>query len=90
MNFCGNCCWHSELKEENIILPCINCSEKNNWIFKGEICLGGIPYADSDGMPLNHIEISSRRLAKIFLIKKHVLIKISNITFSCSKDISNP
>ena len=39
-------------------MPCINCSEANGWIFKGKICLGGIPYADSDGIPLNDTEIT--------------------------------
>lgn len=70
MNICGNCFYHSELKEENIIMPCINCSEKNGWVFKGKICLGGCPYADSDGNTFIHIENSPEDLAAIIFNQK--------------------
>ena len=70
MNICGNCYYHSELKEENIIMPCINCSESNGWIFKGKICLGGYPYGDSEGNTCYHIENSPEDLAVIIFNQK--------------------
>ena len=70
MNICGNCYYHSELTEENIIMPCVNCSESNGWIFKGKICLGGNPYSDSEGNTSYHIENSPEDLATIFFNQK--------------------
>ena len=70
MNICGNCYYHSELKEENIIMPCINCSESNGWIFKEKICLGGSPYGDSDGNIFKHIENTPEELAAIIFNDK--------------------
>lgn len=66
MNICHNCYYvNAELKEENVIMPCINCSQANEWIFKGKICLGGIPYSDSEGFMLNDTEISPEDLASL-------------------------
>ena len=70
MNICGNCYYHSELKEENIIMPCVNCSEANKWIFKDKICLGGCPYSDSEGNIFYHIENSPEDLAAIIFNQK--------------------
>ena len=70
INICKKCYYHSELKEENIILPCINCSEANGWIFKGKICLGGCPNGDSEGNTCYHIENSPEDLASIIFNQK--------------------
>jgi len=70
MNICGKCYYHSELTEENIIMPCVNCSEANGWIFKGKICLGGCPNGDSEGNTCYHIENSPEDLASIIFNQK--------------------
>lgn len=62
---CGNCCYTGKLKEENVIMPCINCAEENNWMFKGKSCLGGFPGADSEGNMINDIEITPEDLAAL-------------------------
>ena len=62
---CGNCCYTGKLKEENVIMPCINCAEENNWMFKGKPCLGGFPGADSEGNMIDDIEITPEDLAAL-------------------------
>ena len=62
---CGNCCYAGDLKEENIIMPCINCAERNNWMFKGNPCLGGYPGADHEGNMMDDIEITPEDLAAL-------------------------
>jgi hypothetical protein len=62
---CGNCCYTGKLKEENVIMPCINCAEENNWMFKGKPCLGGYPGADCEGNMIDHIEITPEELAAL-------------------------
>ena len=68
---CGNCCYTGKLKEENVIMPCINCAEENNWMFKGKPCLGGYPYADENGNMLNDIEITPEDLAALTFNQKY-------------------
>jgi hypothetical protein len=46
-------------------MPCINCAEENNWMFKGKPCLGGFPGADSEGNMINDIEITPEDLAAL-------------------------
>ena len=62
---CGNCCYAGDLKEENIIMPCINCAKSNNWMFKGNPCLGGYPGADCEGNMMDDIEITPEDLAAL-------------------------
>ena len=68
---CGNCCYTGKLKEENIIMPCINCAEENNWMFKGKPCLGGFPGADSEGNMINDIEITPEDLSALTYNQKY-------------------
>ena len=68
---CGNCCYTGKLKEENVIMPCINCAEENNWMFKGKPCLGGYPGADCEGNMIDHIEITPEDLAALSYNQKY-------------------
>ena len=46
-------------------MSCINCAESNNWMFKGNPCLGGYPGADCEGNMMNDIEITPEDLAAL-------------------------
>ena len=52
-------------------MPCINCAERNNWMFKGNPCLGGYPGADCEGNMMNDIEISPEELAALTYNQKY-------------------